>query len=244
MIADTISDIELLAYIDGEPSSHLGAFLEQEPALQARLHDLENFQTDLRKQLHPITPPSSFELGEYYLKLLPAARASQIKQYLDLFPYAQHEIDQIAQFLKEPDLPPKVKTPSTPSIPERFHLFISKWLSPSLGGLAPVGIRAGTTVGKNSHFEEAVYEFDNETLLSLHLSADETQPSYKILTGFIDTDTPMSEASLWHAHQAHHVASAPIDDAGDFRLPHLEKGTYNLVLTGAETEIHIEEITI
>ena len=82
-----------------------------------------------------------------------------------------------------------------------------------------------------------------EIQVALEVQDDARQPGRKSLLGLAMGPEPTGGlALLWRAEQR--VAVVPVDDLGNFTIPDLGPGSYDLILSGPQTEIHIQELQI
>lgn len=179
--------------------------------------------------------PSSFELGEYALGLLPAAAAARIKAYLALHPHAAAEVALLQTYLAqgEPAIQP------APGPLARLQTLVMT-LRHAAG---PEGVWAGARGAADA----AVYQAgDWQVILD---SDDDTQhPGRFVLTGLLlGPETPtQATATLLSAHTPNGSAAAPLDEFGNFVLPNLLPGEYDLALLAPQqaVELHIAGIAV
>ena len=145
-----LTDRQLLAYLDGEATAEEVAFIEQRPEEQTRVKEWADLQKKLITQLHPLKPPSSIELGEYQIGLLPAEKETEIAQYLEDFRYAGRELELLGRFLSEPDFPSSVvpTLAPQPSLVSTLKVLFAKLTQ---GGLGLAGVRGGESIQLDSH---------------------------------------------------------------------------------------------
>ncbi|MGB0387396.1 MAG: hypothetical protein ACPGWR_21460 [Ardenticatenaceae bacterium] len=241
-----LSDSQLLAYLDGEAAREVAALIEKNPEYQARTYEFAEVQSDLRAQLRPLRRPSSIELGEYQLGLLSAEKAGEVARYLSQYPYAQRELELLKSYLDEPDFALKAAEgidTYQESMTDKLRILVAKWLPASGGlGLVPGGVRDGGMMQVASGgMEEGVYEAE-EVMVSVNVADDQMQPGYKALSGFVDGETPLSEALLWRSNQLE-PTKVLVDEFGDFSFSGLTRGSYELVLLGQGVEVHIQDLT-
>jgi len=239
-----LTDCQLLAYLDGE--ADVAALIEQQPEQQTRVKEWADLQNCLRARLRPLKRPSSIELGEYQMGLLPAEKVAEVEQYLADFPYARCELDLLDAFLDEPDFPKPAPVAPAPAlgIMSTLRILVAKLTQAGQGGLglAPMGVRDGGSLQLDTHrLEEGVYEVD-DILVSINVEEDESQPGCRALFGYVDAETPLSEALLWRSNQPEMRAKVSVDEDGDFLISGLERGRYELILVGPEIEVHIPDL--
>jgi hypothetical protein len=177
-------------------------------------------------------------LGEYHLDLLPRDRAAAVAQHLVDCPHCRGEVAQLANYLAElaPDLE------FTPL--ERARVWVARLVDtaremgqPGIPALAPAyaGVR-GAEEGPR------LYQA-GEAQIAIETQEDPEQPDRRVLLGLITgMETPGWQAHLWQAAEC--IAQAPVDELGNFVLPNLAPGAYELILVGPEAEIHFQELEI
>lgn len=88
-----LSDIALMAAIDGEGDAETFAHLEQCPACARRAEALQHFQSHLRARLYRLFCPSTDELIDFHLGLLPNERLDVLRQHLVICPHCSAELE-------------------------------------------------------------------------------------------------------------------------------------------------------
>lgn len=234
MDANELSDQQLLAYLDDEADAAITRRIESNPRYRQRLQALARRQKRLEDLLQRLPRPSSLELSQYHLGLLPPARAREIKQYLQKHPHAARQLEILDDFLAdlEPDAP-------QPGLIERGKILIARLIenSDAWPQTAVSGIRGS---------QEGIYQADDIQII-LQTDTDPHDAARKVLTGLVLGAEPQGiSARLWQAATAQEIATADLDDFGNFTLPNLESGRYELILSSDEPalEIHIQEIEV
>jgi Putative zinc-finger len=195
-----------------------------------RMAKLEN---QLSNALYRAFCPEPNELGEYQLGFLSTPRAQKIQAHLAECPHCREELAQLQSFLKsvEPDL--------EISVAERVRVWLAELLPPgNAGGPLPAlafGLRGDET---GVHFYQA-----GGAQITLEVQDDPNAPGRKTLVGLVLMgETAGLQANLWRQDQA--VASAEVDELGNFTLSGLEPGQYELFLTGPDVEIQIKDLEV
>jgi hypothetical protein len=95
-----LSDGQLLAYLDDpEANQDVALHLKRCVYCQEKAEALERFQKALTAQLYRIDCPSSLELGEYHLRMLPAPQMLVISQHVRECPHCAFEVAELESFL-------------------------------------------------------------------------------------------------------------------------------------------------
>lgn len=90
-----------MAFLDGEADQNLMLHLQQCSYCRERVETLKREQKRLTSHLFRISCPSSTELGEYHLRMLPSDQMLMISQHLRHCPYCNREIGQLKEFLTD-----------------------------------------------------------------------------------------------------------------------------------------------
>jgi hypothetical protein len=224
-----------LAYLDGEATALVVAHLSQCPACRQRTRQLALLQAHLTSQLYRLECPTPHELGEYHLGILARLQAAAVAAHLIECPHCMAELAQLQGYLAE------LSAELEPSIVERARVLVARLI----GG----GNRAGTPAFapamagiRGEGAEPSVYQA-GDLQITIMVEPDDEQPDQQMLLGLLVAARPEQlQAQLWQAAQL--VASAPVDAAGNFILPNLSPGVYELMLHGQDLEIHIQALKI
>jgi hypothetical protein len=76
------------------------------------------------------------------------------------------------------------------------------------------------------------------------VQVDPQHPGLRTILGLV-LGLPASQtvtAHLWRTDQA--VATATVDEFGNFILDSLDPGVYDLILSGEKNEVHIQNLTL
>jgi hypothetical protein len=96
-----LDDKQLLAYLGGEAGEEVVSHLQGCAYCRQKAETLDRFQKHLTTRLYRLTCPSSIELGEYHLHMLPASQMLVIGQHLRECPHCAREIAQLESFLSD-----------------------------------------------------------------------------------------------------------------------------------------------
>ena len=225
-----LKDWELLTYIDGEADQRVVAHVERCAYCREKAHRLARFQHRLTAQLYRLTCPSSMKLGEYDLDLLPRDQAAVVARHLAECPHCTREVAQLRDYLT--DMAPTLELGPLERVREQVKVLVARLVSGGPGGrplkrpaLAPAyaGVRGE---------EEGPYVYQ----------AGDVQIAIGVQGLVIGTEAGVVKAHLWQADQR--VAAVPADELGNFVIPNLASGTYELILSGPEVEIHVPELQV
>jgi hypothetical protein len=237
-----LNDRELLTCIDGEADPQVMAHLERCPHCREKAHRLARLQDRLTAQLYRVTCPSPPELGEYHLGLLPRDRAAVVARHLAECPHCAREVAQLKDYLTE--LAPTLEPSLLEQVKERVKVLVAH---PVNGGLA-AGLLTQPTLApayagiRGEGGEPFLYQA-GDVQIATEVQDDAERPDRKVLLGLVIGMEPSGvKAHLWQADQR--IAVVPVDELGNLVIPGLAPGSYELILSGPEVEIHIQELQI
>lgn len=237
-----LSDRELLAYIDGEAGHQVAAHLEQCPHCREKAYRLARLQHRLTTQLYRLTCPSSMELGEYDLGVLPRDQAAAVAHHLAECPHCTREVAQLKDYLTE--MAPTLELGPLERVREQVKVLVARLVSGGPGNsLLKQPALAPAYLGVRGEEEGAlVYQADDiQVVIEIHEDVD--QPDRQALLGLVTEIEPRElKVHLWQASQC--VATVSVDELGNFVIPGLAPGSYELILSGPEVEIHIQALEI
>ena len=237
-----LSDAQLLAYVDGEADPPVAAHIEHCPYCREQAGHLAHVQHRLTAQLFRITCPAPEELGEYHFGLLPQKQAADVGRHLAICPRCAQEIAQLEVYLSE--LAPALEFSRLERIEERVRVLVARLVRPGAGAQGGQSLLAPVPAGIRG--EEAgpyIYQADG-VQVALDVQTDTEQPERKEILGLITglDDPQQLEVSVWQAGELH--ATAPVDELGNFVVAGLAPATYELIVSGPEVEIHIQEVRV
>jgi hypothetical protein len=232
-----LDEVQLLAHGDGTADPAVAEHLRGCAYCRARADELAQLTRSLGTALYRLDCPTSIELGEYHLELLPPERRLALRSHLHACPHCARELRQLRGFVEAlaPDL--------EPSLVEGVKVLIARLVS----GLAPGAAWAPALApaGAGLRGEEpgvAVYQADG-IQITLEVQPDPDSPARRTLLGMAaGLETPG-----WQVHlrrESRLVASAPLDELGNFHLAGLEPGRYDAVLASAQLEVHLPALEL
>jgi hypothetical protein len=125
-------------YLDGEADSTVSVHLASCPYCRQQADQLARLQNTLTARLFRLECPSTIELGDYQLGVLPSTQSREVKRHLDHCLLCTRELDQLRLYLSEAPVP--VKT----NLLEQARVLVARLIDESLNlhipgatGLAP-----------------------------------------------------------------------------------------------------------
>jgi hypothetical protein len=233
-----LDDAQLLAHLDGEEDPNVAAHLAECARCQDRARQLAAFHDRLTAGLYRHGCPSSTDLGEYHLGLLPREGAAAISRHLAECPHCTREVVQLEQYLA--DLAPDVALGPL----EQVKIVIAE-LVRGVQGLGQLPTFAPAPVYAGVRGEEAgplVYEGDDYQIM-IEIQRDGERRDRHALLGLVTGPDPGElEAHLWAGGEL--LATAPIDELGNLFIANLPPGLYDLNLSGGQVEIQIQALQV
>lgn len=195
---------------------------------------MAQFEDSFKAALYRITCPDSATLGNFHLGLLPDEAAAPITKHLTICPHCTQEIAQLEAFLAE------TAVSLQPSAAERIKVWIAKRITTQ--GEARDGLGTPAFALRGSDNGPLMYEA-GDAQLSLEVQDDPEHPGRKSILGLVlGIETAQVEAKLLRGDAVE--TAVTLDDLGNFTFTNLAAGSYQLVVVGPTTEIHIPELTI
>jgi hypothetical protein len=237
-----LSDRELLTYIDGEADQQVVAHLERCPHCRERARRLARLQDHLTAQLYRVVCPSPLELGEYHLGLLPRDQAAAVARHLAECPHCAREVAQLKEYLT--DLAPALEPGPLERIKERTRILVARLVNGGLeAGLLGQPALAPAYAGVRGEGGEPYLYQTDDVQIAIEVQDDAERPGRKAILGLVIGVEPSGlKTHLWQAEQR--VAVVSVDELGNFVIPNLAPGRYELILSGPEVEVHIQELQV
>ncbi len=233
-----MDDGTLLAYLDGEADQNVAAHLEQCSHCRERAQQLGRLQKRMGAEMYRIACPTPLELGEYHLGVLAGARAKAVAQHLDDCPHCMREVSQLKTYLG--DLSADLEF----SLAERIKVLVAK-LAPAGRPAAPLGAPAMAPAFAGLRGEESgprLYQA-GDAQVAVEIQDDPMRGDRKTLLGLVTgMDTGELVAHLWLADRR--VGEVPVDELGNLFIADMAPGSYDLILSGPEIEVHIRDLDV
>ena len=238
-----LDDRTLLIYLDGQATADVAAHMERCSHCRERAHRLAQQEGHLTTQLYRVDCPSPFELGEYHLGMLPAAQMEAIRHHLDECPHCRSEIAQLEGYLANlaPDLAPDLAPGPLQQVMEHVRVVVARLVDARPLGQPALSPAFASMRGGEQ--EPLIYEA-GEIQVVIEIQEDVDRPDHKTILGLvIGLDAPQElKAHLWATEQR--LATIPVDELGNFVLSNVLCGSYELMLSGPEIDIHIQDLEI
>lgn len=232
-----LDDKQLLAYLDDRESNQdIARHLEKCAYCREKVAALDRLQKRMTRQLYRINCPAPIELGEYHLRMLPASQMLLIRRHLQECPHCAREVSQLEQYLSE--LAPQ------PGLLKSVNALIARLVSGGNDDQYSPGIPQSTAfAGVRGNSEEPFVYQAGDVQIVIEVQDDFEQIGLKMLLGLV-TELKSDGFMIQASQDGQVVASSPIDENGNFLMPHLVPGLYQLTLLGPELEIHIQSFSV
>ncbi len=96
-----LDEKSLWTYLDEEADQDMARHLEQCDYCRARAKGLERLRDQVRSRVYRVACPPALELGEYYLRLLPANQSLTVAGHVRECKHCAKELAQLETFLKD-----------------------------------------------------------------------------------------------------------------------------------------------
>lgn len=240
-----LSDSELLTYLAGDADPSITAHLAECPLCQQRAAVLAAQEKQLHAALYRVDCPTPLTLGEYQIGFLSAAETRAVTRHLQTCPHCRQEMQTLTDYLTA--VAPDLEVEPVQPLWARSRMVVARLVEelPTVGalnGLSIGGVLA--TAGlRGEAGNQLVYAVD-ELQVIIDVQTDLEHPAQRMLLGLLlGLATPQTlTAYLWRADQP--VATALVDELGNFILSALVPGSYDLILSDDKTEVHIQSLVI
>lgn len=233
-----LSEAELLAYLDSEADNQVTAHVEQCPHCRQRGQRLADLQGRLTAALYRVTCPSPLELGEYHLGVLPRERMAAVSRHLEGCPHCSREVAQLQAYLGE------LAADLEFSPRERIKVWVAELIRGEGGrDRPPALVLAPAAMGLRGEERGPRLYQAGEAQIAIEIQDDVQQPGRKTVLALVTgVATHSLVGHLWQAGQR--VAEVPVDELGNLIIAGLVPASYDLILSGPGTEIHIQGLEV
>lgn len=236
-----LEDAQLLAYLDGEADPATAEHLEKCAHCRERTERLALLSDHLTASLYRATCPSPVELGEYQLRLLDRGDAAAIRGHLAECPHCSREVGQLEIYLGE--LAPDLEIGLLERMREGVRVVIARLTNGVAGGMVGQPALSPAYAGlRGAEAEPLVYQAEGAQIV-VEVQADAERPGRQAVLGLVmGMDTSELVAHVWRTEER--VTAVPVDELGNFVVRDLTSGRYDLILSGPEVEIHVQELGV
>ncbi len=221
-----LDDRQLLAYLDGDADRLVGTHLAQCPYCREKARHLSHWQNQLTAKLYRMTCPSSIELGDYHLGLLPTAQAVSVAQHVSDCPHCKREIAQLRDYLRGELAPAFEAGPM-----ERVKVLIARLVGgsgePGRAGMTSAPILAGL---RGEAKGPLTFEADGILIV---LDVQPAAAGRVTILGQVAADDQdrWTGAAIELRQSGSQQMTAIVDDLGAFRCEELPPGPTEILIT-------------
>jgi hypothetical protein len=234
----------LLAFLDGAVDAATRQQIEEavarNPALYAELERLSRLQNRLAQGLQGSHAPDTMALGEYLLGLLPPDEAAAIERQVAAYPHHAQELAALRGYLADLDLPPIAEAAESWSgrLHSQFTTLVAQLVDTFNGG-ATLGL-AGV---RGPEASQRVYQA-GEVQVIVDIQESLEQSGWKAILGLTTglADAEGSTVTLYRQDEM--VATAAVDELGNFVFDAVPPAAYTVVLRGMSVEIVVPGVAI
>jgi hypothetical protein len=219
-----LDDKQLLAYLDGEADAATVTHLEDCAYCRQKVKNLDRVQKHLTNRLYRLACPPPTELGEYYLRVLPASEMLLVARHVRECPYCAQEVGELQGFLSDP------ATLARGRWPERARILIAQLVKG--GGLtsAPAAALRGEAKGPITFVAE-----DIVIVLDVQLEAEQGVNILGQVAADNQAEWTGALAELWKDNML--ASSSLVDDLGAFQCQGVTAGQYQLRMTSKNNSV-------
>jgi hypothetical protein len=228
-----LDNVEIAMYVDGEADEAVIAHIRQCPFCSERAREWTLLQNSLKRQSYRVNCPTPMELGDYNLDYLADPQELVIARHLRECLLCRREVAYLEEFLKEPrpsSLLMSVKVLVARLLGEGPEQEQDASSTPAFAGLRGAGD------------EPFIYQADNIQIM-VEVQEDVEQMGRKTLLGLV-TGLETNELTIQVSQGGQTIATTSVDAIGNFIIPHLSPGHYELVLSSPNMEIHVRSLPV
>ena len=223
-----LDDIQIISYVEGEADEATVAHIKQCPYCAERVGQVTLLQQRMRARFYRSTCPSSMELGDYHLGLLPDPQKIVMAQHVRGCPHCRRDLAELEEFLSEPDGQPDF----FPAVRVLFARLVDSGATPAFGALR------GESKGP------LTFEADG-FVITLDVQAGPN--NYVSILGQLAADDQDEWTGAMVELQQAEISplTASLDDLGAFRFEAVRPGATKFIITSiANIVIETPEIDL
>jgi len=215
-----LDDTQIISYVEGEADEVIVAHLKKCPYCAERATRITLFQNQLRARLYRSTCPSSMELGDYHLGLLPASQKLVVAQHVRECPHCRREIAELEEFLAEPDVQLGLMEP----VKRLVAQLISSGSAPAFGALR------GESKGP------LLFEADG-VVITLDVSPGPNGQVSILGQVVADDQDSWTGANVELQQEDTSSLTTSLDDLGAFRFEAIRPGATKFIITSTDNVV-------
>ncbi len=239
MTQQTISQGDLLAYLDGEPLPHVEVALRQEPALRRELHALREADGFLYTMFGGILHPDSQDLVDVATGQATSQQALRVAAYLRNSADARARMEALKEVAEEVEPGVVAKEAKEPALLSGIRSLLPLFFARRLRA---ADVRAGGFAEKGERSDETFYVAEIEARVTLYVSPPVRE--VWLLEGYVTQNAfPVDEVTVSLQQEERLVATTTTED-GFFTFESLEAGRYQIKVQFEQGILVIREIEL
>jgi hypothetical protein len=231
-----LSDDQLLLLLDGEGDSSIHEHISDCAYCRSQARSLQNFQAQVKAGLYRGRCPTPLELGEYQQNLLSRELRREIKYHLETCTDCIEELDQLTDYLTGR------REENTLTPVRSLKILVARLASGLAGPSGPGQLTPAFSGLRGSDAGPSQYKVDDfEITIDIQPTPD--KPAERTLYGLLLGEIKPGY-SITLVHGSGEVTNGHLDSLGNFVLTGLSPGKVDLVVQGADFEIHIPDLEV
>jgi hypothetical protein len=162
-----------------------------------------------------------------------------VAEHLAECPHCRGEVAQLTGYLAE--LEPSLSFDLLEQVKEHVRVLVARLISG--GPLGQPALAPALTGMRGGEQEPLIYQAD-EIQVMIEIQEETDRPDRRTILGLVIGLSAPQEltAHLWQAEQR--LLTVSVDELGNFVLSDIASGSYELMLSGPEVDIHIQDLEI
>ena len=230
-----LDNVEIAMYVDGEADDAVIAHIQKCPFCNERAREWTLLQNRLRKQSYRVNCPTPMQLGDYHLGYLPDSQELLVAHHLRECVLCRREVAYLEEYLEE--------TGKQPALLMSVKVLVARLLGENGPDQGQDFSSPPAFVGLRGEEEEPfIYQADNIRIV-IEVQDDVEQMGLKTLLGLV-TGLETNDFTIQVSQGDQVIATASVDEIGNFIISHLSPGHYKLILKGPNMEIHVQSLPV
>ena len=257
-----LRDGQVFAYIDestsdaaegiatDESTQFVDAYLSEHPEFAPEIQQLHQTHEALLSALDHANAPTTLELGEYLMGMLPADRAAEVEAAIAQHPTLARATADLEAYWAALDAASARAADPQPSLFTQAVAQVDILIARAVDGLrdalagGPTPALAGLR-GDAAEQEQLTFEAGDAHII-IETTADNEYPEKRMVLGLV-IGLDASETFAAHLYcGGTMLQKVAVDDLGNFVIPNISPDIHELILSSEQspTEIHIQHLPI
>ena len=230
-----LDDTQIVSYIEGEADGSIVAHINKCPFCSERAGRWALLQNRLKKQLYRFDCPTSMDLGEYHLGLLPAPKVLLVAKHLRDCSLCRHEVAELENFLEDPAQEVSLLGAAKVLIARLINGLAESGMQDKNGFSPAVPVLRGNTKGP------LTFKADSVVIILDIQPSDEGKVNIlgQVAADSTDDQDQWTGALVEIRLGSHLEFSSTLDDLGSFQAEGLVPGTKELRITSQNKSLTV-----